>query len=208
LTNHDQNRAISLFKGEVGKAKVAATLLLTSPGTPFIYYGEEVGMQGQKPDEDIRLPMQWTAGTNAGFTTRTPWRAPADDYQQVNVAAQDGDPRSLLNHYRSLIQIRNENPALRGGGLALVETGNSGVYAALRSMADRQILVMVNLTDAPISEYQLTLNESLLPDGTHMPRSLFGMIDAIPVTIADGKFSGYKPISELIPYQSYIFEIE
>jgi glycosidase len=208
LTNHDQNRAISLFKGEVGKAKVAATLLLTSPGTPFIYYGEEVGMQGQKPDEDIRLPMQWTAGTNAGFTTRTPWRAPADDYQQVNVAAQDGDPRSLLNHYRSLIQIRNENPALRGGGLALVETGNSGVYAALRSMADRQILVMVNLTDAPISEYQLTLNESLLPDGTHMPRSLFGMIDAIPVTIADGKFSGYKPISELVPYQSYIFEIE
>ena len=208
LTNHDQNRAMSVFNGEVGKVTVAATLLLTSPGTPFIYYGEEIGMQGRKPDEDIRLPMQWSAEANAGFTTGIPWRAPAEDYPQVNVAAQDGDSSSVLHHYRTLIQLRNENSALRGGGLALIETGNSGVYAVLRSMADRQVLVIVNLRNAPISDYQLTLNESLLPDGTLMPRSLFGTIDAIPVTIAEGKFSKYKPTPELAPYQSYIFEIE
>ncbi len=61
LTNHDQNRVMSQLGGDVNKAKLAAFLLLTSPGTPFIYYGEEIGMQGKKPDENIRLPMQWTS---------------------------------------------------------------------------------------------------------------------------------------------------
>ncbi|MBL8051714.1 MAG: hypothetical protein JNM46_10875, partial [Anaerolineales bacterium] len=59
LTNHDQNRVMSVFNGNVAKAKMASFLMLTSPGTPYIYYGEEIGMQGVKPDEDIRLPMQW-----------------------------------------------------------------------------------------------------------------------------------------------------
>ncbi len=54
LTNHDQNRVMSEFRGDTGSAKAAATLLLTNPGVPFIYYGEEIGMQGQKPDEHIR----------------------------------------------------------------------------------------------------------------------------------------------------------
>ncbi len=104
LTNHDQNRTMSVFNGDWGKAKAAATLLLTSPGTPFIYYGEEIGMQGKKPDEDIRLPMQWSSEANAGFTTGTPWRAPAVDYQKVNVVVQDKDNDSLLNHYRALTE--------------------------------------------------------------------------------------------------------
>ena len=64
LTNHDQNRVMSVLNGKVEKAKLAAVMLLTSPGTPFIYYGEEIGMQGKKPDEDIRLPMQWSADVN------------------------------------------------------------------------------------------------------------------------------------------------
>jgi len=208
LTNHDQNRAMSVFNGEAGKAKAAVTLLLTSPGTPFIYYGEEIGMQGQKPDEDIRLPMQWSPETNAGFTTGTPWRAPAADYQQVNVAAQDEDPRSLLNHYRGLIKLREEYPALSSGDILLLETENSGVYAALRSSADQKILVIVNLKGTPISDYQLRLNESRLTDGTITPRSLFGTIETIPVLISGGKFSDYKPINELLPHESYILQIE
>ena len=67
---------MSVFHGSMEKGKLAAVLLLTSPGTPYIYYGEEIGMQGEKPDEDIRLPMQWSADANAGFTTGTPWLAP------------------------------------------------------------------------------------------------------------------------------------
>jgi alpha-amylase len=208
LTNHDQNRTMSVFNGDVGKAKAAATLLLTSPGTPFIYYGEEIGMQGQKPDEDIRLPMQWSAEANAGFTTGTPWRAPASDYQQVNVATQHEDPDSLLNHYRFLIELRRENPVLSNGEIVLLDPDNTGVYAILRSTADQKVLVIVNLKGTPVSDYQLSLDESLLSDGTVTPQSLFGTIDAIPVTISGGKFSEYKPVGELLPYQSYIFQLE
>ncbi|MGZ9236114.1 MAG: alpha-amylase family glycosyl hydrolase, partial [Anaerolineales bacterium] len=208
LTNHDQNRVMSVFNGDPGKAKAAATLLLTSPGTPFVYYGEEIGQQGQKPDEDIRLPMQWSAEANAGFTTGLPWRPPASDYQQVNVAAQVDDPNSLLNHYRELIRLRGEYEALSNGELALVETGNPGVYAVLRGAADQKIMVVVNLKGTPISDYRLSLNESLLSDGTLTPRTLFGTIEAIPVTVSGGKFSEYKPVDELLPYQSYILELE
>jgi glycosidase len=208
LTNHDQNRVMSVFNGDVGKAKAAATLLLTSPGTPFIYYGEEIGMQGKKPDEDIRLPMQWSAEANAGFTTARPWRAPAGDYEHVNVTAQDEDPDSLLNHYRTLIRLRQENPALGAEAVSLVETDNTGIYAVLRSSGDQNILVIVNLTETPVADYQLSLEESQLPDGTVTPRSLFGTIEVIPVTISSGGFSGYKPVPELLPYQSYLFELQ
>ena len=208
LTNHDQDRLMSVLDGDVEKAKVAAFLLLTSPGTPFIYYGEEIGMQGQKPDEDIRLPMQWSAETNAGFSTGMPWRAPAADYQQVNVDMQEADPDSLLNHYRELIKLRRKNAALRGGEIALLETDNSAVYAVLRRAADQKLLVLVNLKGTPVSDYQLSLDESLLSDGTITPQSLFGTMETIPVTILGGKFSDYKPVNKLPPYASYIFEIE
>jgi glycosidase len=208
LTNHDQNRSMSVFGGDTGKAKAAATLLLTSPGTPFIYYGEEIGMQGQKPDEDIRLPMQWDAEIHAGFTAGIPWRAPAGDYPQVNVALQNEEADSLLNHYRTLIQLRRENAALSIGGMTLLETDNPSVYAVLRQAADQTILVLVNLKGTPISDYQLSLSESLLTDGTITPPSLFGTLEATPLTISGGTFSGYKPLNELLPYQSYIFELD
>ena len=95
ITNHDQNRSMSIFNGNIGKAKAAASLMLTSPGTPFIYYGEEIGLQGKKPDEDIRLPMQWSDTQNAGFTTGTPWRPPFGDISQTNVEAESESPDSL-----------------------------------------------------------------------------------------------------------------
>jgi alpha-amylase len=208
LTNHDQNRVMSVFHGDVGKAKAAATLLLTTPGTPFIYYGEEIGMQGVKPDEDIRLPMQWSAKSNAGFTTGTPWRAPAGDYRQVNVAAQDEDVDSLLNHYRTLTRLRKENTALINGQITLVDTGNSAIYAALLRSASEKLLVIVNLKGTRISDYQLSVNESVLADAVITPRSLLGDIQAKPVTISGGKFDGYRPVDELLPYGSYILQLE
>ena len=85
------------------KAKLAASALLTLPGVPFLYYGEEIGMTGQKPDEMIRTPMQWDATEDAGFTDGTPWEPVNADHTTVNVAAQQDDPESLLNHYRTLL---------------------------------------------------------------------------------------------------------
>ena len=101
LTNHDQARVMTLLGDDVQKAKVAASLLLTTPGVPFIYYGEEIGMLGKKPDELIRTPMQWSAEANSGFTSGTPWEALNDDYAKKNAAAQLKDPASLLAHYRT-----------------------------------------------------------------------------------------------------------
>lgn len=207
LTNHDQDRTMSVFHGDLGKAKVAATLLLTSPGTPFIYYGEEIGMQGKKPDEDIRLPMQWSAEANAGFTTSTPWRAPDNNYSQVNVVMEDKDNDSLLNHYRLLTKLRQEHPALNSKDINLLETTNSGVYAVLRSSGNEKILVLVNLTNATILDYQLGLDEHILANSTITPKTLLGPTNAASLTISDGKFSGYKPVNELLPYQSYIFQL-
>lgn len=208
LTNHDQNRVMSVFNGNVDKAKVAATLLLTSPGTPFIYYGEEIGMTGKKPDEDIRVPMQWSGLENAGFSTVTPWRAVNEDYSTVNISAQSEDPNSLLNHYRTLIQLRKEHPALQSGNAVLIKTDNSAIFALLRQNGNESILIVVNLKDKPISDYKLSLEENILTNGDFTPSSLIGTMQASPLTVADGLFVDYKPISEIPPYETYIFSFK
>jgi hypothetical protein len=103
-----------------------------------------------------------------------------------------------------LIDLRHEHAALSGGNITLLETGNPGVYAALRASADENILVVINLKDEPISDYQLRLSESVLPDGTFTPQSLFGTIEALPLVVSGGKFSEYQPVPELSPYQPYL----
>lgn len=208
LTNHDQNRVMSVLNGNEQKAKLAAVMLLTAPGTPYIYYGEEIGMQGKKPDEDIRLPMQWSADANAGFTTGIPWRPPDSRYLNVNVAEQDQDPNSLLNLYRTLIHLRRNHAVLRTGTLTVLDTDNAGVYAILRSAGDESMIVLVNLKGTPISDYSLSLQESTLPDSTLTPISLLDTTTAAPLTIINGIFSEYKPIPELPAYQAYIFQLK
>jgi glycosidase len=208
LTNHDQNRVMSVLGKNVEKAKVAASMLFTAPGTPFIYYGEELGMQGQKPDEDIRLPMQWTADTaTAGFTSGSPWRAPRPETASVNVTAEEKDPASLLNHYRALIALRKAHPALQTGSLTLLETGNPGVYAVLRGRVDDDILVIINLTGKPVSDYAISLSEPLLPDGQVLEDLLLGKGDITRVDVQDGMFSGYKPKPSLAPFETIMIRV-
>lgn len=207
LTNHDQNRVMSVLNGSEEKAKLAAVMLLTSPGTPFLYYGEEIGMQGRKPDEDIRLPMQWSAEASAGFSTGIPWRAPDPKYVDVNVAEQDANQDSLLNLYRTLIQLRREHAVLRTGQLTVLDTDNSGVYAILRSDESGSVIVLVNLKESTISDYSLSLQENVLTDATLMPISLLDTTSAAPLVITSGTFNEYKPVPELPAYQAYIFQV-
>ena len=199
LTNHDQDRAMSQLYGEVDKAKVAAALLLTSPGVPFIYYGEEIGMVGKKPDEDIRLPMQWGSEANAGFTTGTPWRSLDPGYAQVNVAAQTADPASLLSHYRALIKIRSEHPALRTGATEIVATGNPAVFAALRVFENETILVLVNLSEQPVRDYALDFTGQAFSSNASM-EPLMGVVN--PLTITS------RPLAELPPFSTFLFQIK
>jgi glycosidase len=209
LTNHDQERAMSTLRGDINKAKVASFLLLTSPGTPFLYYGEEIGMTGKKPDENLRTPMQWDASTNAGFTSRRPWINVNQDYTTgTSVAAQEKDPASLLNHYRALIALRQDHPALRSGKAILLETGSNAVFAMLRHSQDESLLILVNLGGSPVKDYQLSLDNNLLPNGTFTPQTLFGSAQAEAMTIRRGQFEDYRPVNELAAYQTLIFKIE
>jgi glycosidase len=204
LTNHDQVRTMSQLR-EVPKAKLAALMLLTSPGVPFIYYGEEIGMTGAKPDEDIRRPMQWSADSeSAGFSSGTPWRAPADDYVTVNVAAESADPDSLLTHYRTLIQLRSQFAALRSGDWLLVESGSPQIYAYLRHQDDENILVLMNIGAEAVSDedYGLTLETEILTKPVAAV-SLWGLENPASMEInPSGGFSNYVPF-ETLPGQSF-----
>lgn len=200
LTNHDQNRVMTLMRGNVGAAKVAASILLTLPGVPFIYYGEEIGMVGQKPDELIRTPMQWDSTlTTAGFTTGTPWQNVNADAAEVNVANQEADPDSLLNHYRALIQVRHATPTLQTGTFSLVESASRKVLSYLRQTDDQTVLVIINMDDRPVVDYGLTL-----PEGVESAELILGSGEvAAPVT---GQL--YEPTAELAPQSVMILELK
>ena len=123
-------------------AALAGTLLLTGAGVPFIYYGEELGMRGRKPDEDIRTPLAWdSTEPGRGFTTGEPWEPFAPGVESANVAGQTGDPASLLSHYRSLIALRAAHPALRSGSVTQMTELTRGIHAYLRADGDEIIAV-------------------------------------------------------------------
>ncbi len=145
LTNHDQPRVMSVL-GDEAKARVAASAMLMLPGMPFVYYGEEIGMVGPKPDEMIRTPMQWSSAPNGGFTNGKPWESLQSDWKTKNVVDQDSIPTSLLNHYRRLIHLRNSYEALASGPLRLVQTDDrTGTIAAwVRWSHDEGFLIIVN----------------------------------------------------------------
>ena len=126
LSNHDQNRVMSQLEGNVDHAKMAAALLLTLPGRAFIYYGEEIGMQGVKPDENLRRPMDWD-----------------------EVERQHNDPDSLLNHYRRLVNWRKLEPALAFGTVESYATGNKRVVSFIREHEGERLLVLHNLSGEP-----------------------------------------------------------
>jgi len=143
FSNHDQSRHIDRYGvgGDVqGRARAAALLLLTMPGTPFVYYGEELGMRNGmlryrdlrdpytkrfwpfRPGRDpARTPMQWDASRSAGFTPGQPWLPVSPDYSQLNVAREAGDPHSLWSLYRRLLELRRLSPALSLGEHQLVD---------------------------------------------------------------------------------------
>ncbi|MCG8374147.1 MAG: alpha-amylase family glycosyl hydrolase, partial [Balneolales bacterium] len=154
LTNHDMDRVMNVLGSDVNKAKAAASLYLTMPGIPYLYYGEEVGMLGKKPDEDIRLPMQWNTEVNAGFTAGTPWRALNSNYMEFNVATMQQNDSSLFNHYRELIQIRNKYGELRTGEFEIGESDNDEMLIYRRTLAGEvsPIVIATNLTSEKIQD--------------------------------------------------------
>jgi alpha-amylase len=198
LSNHDGTRIMTVLGGDEAKARIAATLLLTLPGLPYVYYGEEIGMSGDKPDPRLRTPMQWSDGAGGGFTTGIPWEAPQPDAPTVNVAAEASDPGSLLNLYRRLIHLRRSSPVLATGRLAPLETGDPAVVAYLRTAGNRAVLVVANLGDSAVSGVSLASAAGVLVPGRYTARGLLGGPAGPALSVgADGRIAAYVPAATL-----------
>ncbi|MDO8485535.1 MAG: alpha-amylase family glycosyl hydrolase [Candidatus Limnocylindrales bacterium] len=211
LTNHDQNRTVDVLGRDRAAAGLAATLLLTNPGVPFIYYGEELGLRGRKPDEEIRTPLPWDTGAPGyGFTSGHPWEALAPGPETAAVAAQSDDPTSLLSHYRTLTRLRDAHSALRTGELIPIDDAPRGVYAYLRHDAEETIVVMANLSDEPADDVSLSLAAGPLC-GTLIAEPLLGPDGTTaslrpPVVSATGGFDEWA-IGRLGPRESLVIAI-
>jgi alpha-amylase len=162
VNNHDNNRVMSEVGMDWDRARTAATFYLTLPGTPMIYYGEEIGMPGEKGsgnpywDEYRREPMDWYAAEEGrGMAT---WFRPGDRFNAphdgISVEEHDQVANSLLNHYRALVALRSAHRALRTGAFGkVVVTDGEGVYAYTRhappvgDSPEEWFLVILNFSD-------------------------------------------------------------
>jgi alpha-amylase len=151
ITNHDMNRVMTQLRGNVDHAKMAASLLLTLPGSPFLYYGEEIGMEGEKPDEHIREPMLWynkPKGTGQTSWIRARHNTGVD---APTVEAQLEDENSLYNHYKTMIYARRSSDILVQGGIERSRINKSGIVAFKRVLEEESLLVLHNMTGEHLS---------------------------------------------------------
>ncbi len=145
-SNHDQPRLLNELGSDPAKYKQASLILMTMPGAPYIYYGEEIGMLGLKPDENIREPFLWDE--KAKDTGRTSWIKSkySTDATVTPLAKQKEDPSSYFNHYKNLISLRNSYPALAIGILELPgEEYPKTVMAYFRKSGEQEIFVVHNV---------------------------------------------------------------
>jgi len=212
LTNHDQDRLMSQLGGfgdeGVTKNKLAATLLLTLPGTPFLYYGEEIGMTGVKPDPDLRTPMHWTPDPmRGGFTDGEPWSELNGNTAEVNVAVQKKSKDSLWSHYQSLIDLRLAHPALKRGTTEVVDLQNDSLLGFRRTLGNEDILIIANMSDRPIREFGLDL-EGLQPGRLVRSRVLHGRSRTQAGRVSsDGMLKDWQPITRINPREAVVVRI-
>ena len=155
VANHDMFAGARLWDqlhGNLARYKLAAASYLLQPGTPFIYYGEEIGMAGVPKlagDEPLRAPMSWTAEKQgSGFTTGQPFRPVSPNAGRYNVAAQLADPQSLLSFYKSMLNLRNTLPSLASGSYDAPQV-QGRVMAYRRTLGAETTLVVINYGTKP-----------------------------------------------------------
>jgi alpha-glucosidase len=162
LSNHDFPRHITRYQNgasTAARARLAAIMLLTLRGTPFLYYGEEIGMPNVAIARErwldpvgrdgCRTPMQWTDAPEGGFTTSNkPW-LPLGDCTAVNVAKQMDDPYSMLSFYRRAIRARRASRALIGGNFRVISGAPSDCFLFMREATGDRAMVALNFADEP-----------------------------------------------------------
>ena len=153
LSNHDEDRAGSDLGRSNNKMKLAGAVLLTSPGKPFIYQGEELGYWGKKEngDEYVRTPIKWTKDG------KIPTSALNGKYDRsmltadISVEAQNADPESVLSVYKKFAKARNTNDALANGTMAEVNSGNNAVGMWTMTSDNEKVLVIHNFSGTTVS---------------------------------------------------------
>jgi len=188
LSNHDNARLVNRFGNpspafRTPSTQMLNTFILSMRGTPYTYYGDEIGMTNiDMPNieeyEDVdakgkyksalaagedmnefmkvlnyssrengRTPMQWNNTEYAGFTTGIPWKKVNENYTEINVAAQNKDPNSILNHFRKMTKIRRNNPVLVYGDYDIIQKEHPTIYAYTRTLENVKMLVLLNFSD-------------------------------------------------------------
>lgn len=165
-------------------------------------------MTGDKPDERLRTPMQWSPTTGVGFTRGKEWEAPQADSLTVNVALEDRDPRSLLTRYRQLIQLRRANEALASGRLVFIWTSNPRVTAYARRSDGQTVMVIANLSDSAVADLVIASAPGLLPQGRYTTRKLLGgPASALFEAQADGSLRGGRLRPWIEGRETWVFEL-
>lgn len=197
LSNHDQDRSYETMGKNLANAKLAASVLLTLPGTPFIYYAEEVGVWGRKSggDEWVRKPMNWTA--SGGFTTGTPWSGLTGDQATQNVATQKANHNSLLSWYKKLNALRKQYPQLSEGTFQTLGSNGGTVYAYLRESEKQAIVVIHNFGKANYDNTTVFAKQSNLAEGTYTVTDLLEDKKLEDIALnSDGGFL-FKPLPSI-----------
>ncbi|HYZ15991.1 MAG TPA: maltose alpha-D-glucosyltransferase [Candidatus Acidoferrum sp.] len=200
-----RRRLAPLLENDRRRIELMNGLLLAMPGTPVIYYGDEIGMGDNlflKDRDGVRTPMQWSPDRNGGFSSAEPVRLyapavtdPTYGYQAVNVESQARTPSSLLNWMRRIIAVRKASPVFGRGTLTLLYPANRHVLAFLREYEDDTILVVANL--APNAE-AVQLDLSAFAGRT--PFEMLGSTPFPPITTASYTVT-------LAPYGFYWFSL-
>ncbi|TFG81563.1 MAG: DUF3459 domain-containing protein, partial [Erysipelotrichales bacterium] len=176
LTNHDQDRIMSVLAGDQAKAMLAANILFTLPGIPFIYYGEELGMLGSKPDEQIREPYRWTEASEVPNALWESWKL---NLNTLSYEAQKEDATSMFSVYRDLVHLRESNEILRFGNIEDLEltTSNQKLLGFIRTYEGKKLTVIHNL-DKQAASLKMTGGKKILY--THGGASIKGNIVSLP----------------------------
>lgn len=189
LSNHDQSRFVNRFGSDDPKfkdhsAKMLNTFILSMRGTPYAYYGDELGMtnigftsidqykdiaaiNGYKKavsdGDDLELylkklhllsrdngrtPMQWDTSKNAGFSSSNPWLPVNQNHTTVNVASQQEDPKSVLNHFKKMVALRKNNLVLVYGQYQIIQEEHPTIYAYSRTLEEQQMKVFLNFSES------------------------------------------------------------
>jgi oligo-1,6-glucosidase len=232
LSNHDNSRLVNRFGNPSPEFRTVSTqmlntFLLSMRGTPYTYYGDEIGMtnidmptiaeyvdvaaigdykaavaEGRDLDafmeqlnyysrENARTPMQWDDTENAGFTSGVPWKKVNENYVEINVAAQDRDPNSILNHFRKMTQLRKDEPVLVYGKYEILQKEHPQIYAYTRTLAKEKMLILLNFS-AEESTIQL-------PEIGQIQETMINNYDACEIQGNTVK---------LLPYQAVLFKIK